>query len=143
MGCTQTSAKAVRNLNGPGGIALDLSRGLMYWADHGEGDIRQANLDGTGQVTLVKGLNGPGVVTLDLSPDLPITLQPGAASPGPFTLVWNALMGRGYQIQFKEDLAQTNWTNLGRALTATNTIMKAFDPVGPGQRRFYRVMLLP
>src|SRR5260370_358936 len=28
---------------------------LMYWTDYGSGDIRQANLDGTGQTILVRG----------------------------------------------------------------------------------------
>jgi hypothetical protein len=47
--------------------ALDLVNGWIYWNDYGGGDIRRANLDGTGQTILVKGLNGPKGVALDLA----------------------------------------------------------------------------
>jgi hypothetical protein len=45
---------------------LDLAGGLMYWADFNGGDIRRANLDGSGQATLVTGLGAPRGVVLDL-----------------------------------------------------------------------------
>src|SRR5262249_32255659 len=51
---------------GPGGIALDLAGGLIYWTNDG-GDIRRANLDGSGQTILVSGLNRPQSMALDLA----------------------------------------------------------------------------
>src|SRR5262249_37513937 len=48
--------------NGPSASppALDLARGQMYWTDGingGPGALRRANLDGSGQTTLVSGLS--------------------------------------------------------------------------------------
>jgi Domain of unknown function (DUF5050)/Low-density lipoprotein receptor repeat class B len=40
---------------------------FMYWSDAGGGDIQRANLDGSGQVTLVSGLFRPIGPTLDLA----------------------------------------------------------------------------
>src|SRR5262249_15227305 len=40
---------------------------LMYWVDYEAGDIRRANLDGSGQQILIKGLNGPLGPALDLA----------------------------------------------------------------------------
>ncbi len=45
--------------------------GLMYWSDFGSGDIRRANLDGTGQQTLLTGLPGPTAISLDLTAPIP------------------------------------------------------------------------
>jgi sugar lactone lactonase YvrE len=51
----------------PGGIALDVSHGLMYWTDFNANDIRRANLDGSGQQTLVTKLSTPFGIALDLA----------------------------------------------------------------------------
>jgi hypothetical protein len=59
------------------------------------------------------------------------------------TLIWTATAGLYYQPQYNPDLSPTNWINLGYTLTATNEIASATDELGPGTRRFYRVVLLP
>jgi hypothetical protein len=133
----------VRNQNAPAGIALDLSQGHLYWANYGGGDIRRANLDGTQQMALITGLSGPAYVALDLSVPPPLNIQTTARTNSGFTLSWNALMGRAYQVQFKSDLTQSNWTNLGGRVTATDTTMTAVDANLTDPQRFYRVQLLP
>jgi sugar lactone lactonase YvrE len=40
---------------------------FIYWVDYNLGDIRRANLDGSGPETLVKGLSSPGGIALDPS----------------------------------------------------------------------------
>ena len=133
----------VRSQNDPAEIALDVSNGHMYWANYGGGDIRRANLDGTGQATLIRGRNGPAFITLDLSVLPPLNIEAVTKSDNGFTLNWNALMGRAYQVQFKTDLAQPTWINLVLRLTATNATMTASDSVVTDPQRFYRVLLLP
>ncbi|RKU11904.1 hypothetical protein C6502_07370 [Candidatus Poribacteria bacterium] len=58
--------------NGPGGIALDVTDGKMYWADdgvgRGRGKIQRANLDGTNVQDLVTtGLVRPQRIALDVA----------------------------------------------------------------------------
>ncbi len=97
----------------------------------------------TARSHLIRGQSQPAIVTLDLSVLPPLNLQVATTSDAGLALSWNALMGRAYQVQFKTDLTQTNWSNLGLRVTATNTTMIAFDPVGSDPQRFYRVFLLP
>jgi sugar lactone lactonase YvrE len=48
--------------------AMDQARSdFIYWSDFEGGDIRRANLDGSGQTILVSGLNGPTGVALDVA----------------------------------------------------------------------------
>jgi hypothetical protein len=48
-----------------------------------------------------------------------------------------------YQLQFKTNLTQPNWTNASGPITATNTSATASDIIGPDRQRFYRVALMP
>ena len=57
---------------------------------------------------------------------------------------WNALTGLVYQVQFKTNLLQTNWTVL-KSITATNTTISFVDtnPITGSPQKFYRLLLLP
>ena len=68
---------------------------------------------------------------------LSITVSNSVANLG-----WNALAGRGYQLEYKNDLAAA-WSNLPPMITATGSLAAVSDPIGNSQRRFYRVGLLP
>jgi uncharacterized repeat protein (TIGR03803 family) len=76
---------------------------------------------------------------LSLAPILQSPTRNNAA----FNFSWGAVVGLNYQIQFKTNLAQTAWADLGSALAATNGTVQVSDPIGPGPQRFYRVLLLP
>ena len=52
---------------GPRGIALDLSRGKMYWTDTGAGKIQRANLDGSNIEDLITILDAPHQISLDFN----------------------------------------------------------------------------
>ena len=56
---------------------------------------------------------------------------------------WGAVTGLTYQLQFKTNLAQSVWANLGSSLVATNGAMQISVPLGADPRRFYRMTLLP
>jgi hypothetical protein len=73
-----------------------------------------------------------------VNPDiLSLTLGPGNA----VTLVWAAQAGRSYRVQFKNDLNETMWTNLGGDVTAMSATASANDTL-VGEQRFYRVLLV-
>jgi len=46
-------------------------------------------------------------------------------------------------VQYKSDLTQSSWVNLGSATTATSTNMSYTDTPGINSPRFYRVITLP
>ena len=54
-----------------------------------------------------------------------------------------ASAGRHYQLQSRERLDDSMWTNVGDQLTAISSWIQVFDPSPPGNtQRFYRVVLL-
>ena len=64
------------------------------------------------------------------------------ATNGIATVTWNSVAGLAYQVQYRTNIVQTNWLNLGPAITATNNTASVTDPVGSGVQRFYRVVWL-
>jgi hypothetical protein len=50
-----------------------------------------------------------------------------------------------YQVQYKTNLVQTNWINLGKPLIATNGNLTVSDTnaIRSSPQRFYRVQVLP
>ncbi len=67
------------------------------------------------------------------------------ANSGTFNLTWATAAGVVYQVQYKTNLLQANWINLGKLLVATNTSLTVSDPnaLNSSPRRFYRLMVLP
>jgi len=85
------------------------------------------------------GIGGYGTLfRLDMTPALQTPSQSGST----LGLGWTAVTGLKYQIQFKTNLAQSAWANLGGPITATNSITWASDSIGSDQC-IYRVALLP
>ena len=76
-----------------------------------------------------------------LSLPLPPVFKSVIQTTGMVTLVWSTVASQTNQLQYSTNLAQTNWTDLGGAVVATNGIMTASDPVGTDPQRFYRVVL--
>ena len=51
--------------------------------------------------------------------------------------------GGAYQLQYNPDLGSTNWTSLGRPVTATGATLSFRDSLTNDSHRFYRVVLQP
>jgi len=64
-------------------------------------------------------------------------------SPSSINLIWPAAAGHNYQAQFKTNLTQPGWLNLGGAITATNSTMTTTDAIGQSTPRYYRVLFQP
>jgi len=94
--------------------------------------------------TSAGGAHGDGAIfRLSLvSPPRPV-FQSVTKAGGTITLTWSALAGQTYQLQFKTNLYQMSWNNLGSAITATNSTATASDSLGPDPQRFYRVEIGP
>ncbi len=79
------------------------------------------------------------VVDTNFSP----AVQTMVVTGGTIILGWNAAVGQTYQLQYKTDLNQTNWNNLGTVITASNVLASTSDKIGPDNQRFYRVLPIP
>jgi hypothetical protein len=62
---------------------------------------------------------------------------------GNLGLTWSAVPGRAYQLQYRTDLQQGAWVNLGGINIASGPTLTIYDPLGLDPQRFYRVGLLP
>jgi len=61
---------------------------------------------------------------------------------GGATVVWSAVPGRTYQVQFKDDINDLNWSDFGGPSTASSTTGSLTDPTpSSSSHRFYRVIL--
>jgi uncharacterized repeat protein (TIGR02543 family) len=75
--------------------------------------------------------------------DQPPVFQSVVQIAGELTFTWSAVAGRTYQVQYRTDWLQTNWSDLGIPTFATNDTTSASDSAGPDPQRFYRITLLP
>jgi hypothetical protein len=71
-----------------------------------------------------------------------LSLQMSSAA-GAVTISWDTVIGKNYQVQFKNDLTAA-WTNLGATVTATNLSLSVTDnATGASKQHVYRVTVAP
>jgi len=66
-------------------------------------------------------------------------VSPGA---GQVTLTWEAAPGRSYRVQYKDDLSQTQWSDLSGGVGVYGVMATCVDTAGAFNQRFYRVALV-
>jgi hypothetical protein len=111
--------------------------GVPYGA--GRADIRLA-MPADGELYVLS--KSDGMIRRLTSVANPPTIQSTTLSNGVATLTWTSISNRQYRIQFNDDLASTNWTDLPGDVLATNSISSKTDPAA-GPARYYRVITLP
>jgi hypothetical protein len=80
--------------------------------------------------------------TLTVLTPVPPALQAAALSGGLFSLSWTATAGAAYQVQYNPLLTDSNWSNLGGHIVATEATASVIDAITNVQR-FYRVLQVP
>ena len=70
-------------------------------------------------------------------------IQSISRSGNTVTLTWSAGGGGNYQVQYKTNLSQVGWSNLGGLIPAVNLTTSTTDVNPPDAARFYRVQVLP
>ena len=83
-----------------------------------------------------------GLDDVSVLPIVPPQFQSVSRVAGTFNCQWAALPGLSYQVQYKTNLAQSTWANLGNPITATNSL-GTFSDSSSDQRRFYRILISP
>jgi hypothetical protein len=73
----------------------------------------------------------------------PPAFQSISAGGGSVSLTWSTVPGRSYQLQFKTDLTQGTWSNLGGPVTASDWTISFTDSSAADTQRLYRVGILP
>jgi hypothetical protein len=60
---------------------------------------------------------------------------------GSAILKWQTVVGGHYQVQYKADLYQTNWNNLGNSVLASGSSLSSTNGVNGIGQRYYRVVV--
>lgn len=96
------------------------------------------------QVAARNDANYFGFDDVSVTPVPPVAFTGFSASGNAFQLAWNSLPGLNYQVQYKTNLAQANWLNLGSVAAVTNAAAFAdTNSAGASCQRFYRLVLWP
>jgi subtilase family serine protease len=86
--------------------------------------------------------DGFGLDDVTVTPLPAILFQTVTKTNGILNFTWNALTGLVFQVQYKTNLLQADWINLGAVITATNVTAIATNLIGSDPQRFYRLQLL-
>ncbi|MGO8679046.1 MAG: choice-of-anchor tandem repeat GloVer-containing protein [Limisphaerales bacterium] len=106
------------------------------------GGLVQAS-DGNFYGTAATGGAYSNGVIFRVSVPLPPVIRSVAATPEAVALTWSAVATQSYQVQYKNSLAETNWTNLGGSLDAVGGTLKTADLAPRVPQRWYRILALP
>ena len=79
----------------------------------------------------------------DFAPPNPPTGSASLPGGGIVRLTFIVQTGYAYQMQYKNELSDTNWLPLGATFAATNTSLIVDDPMANQPQRFYRLMAVP
>jgi len=58
-------------------------------------------------------------------------------------MTWPSVPGRNYQMQYKTNLQDAVWNQLGAAINAAGLSTSVTNNLGSAKRRFYRLLLAP
>lgn len=86
-----------------------------------------------------------GLDDISVTPVPVPAFQAATKTSSTFNLTWGTMTGLVYQVQYKTNLLQTNWINLGKPLIATNgnLTMSDTNATSSSPQRFYRLMVSP
>lgn len=84
-----------------------------------------------------------GLDDVSVLPVPPAIFQSPTVSRKSVQLSWTSMAGLAYQVQYKTNLLQSSWSNLGSPIPATGSSASATDTPGTDAQRFYRLIVLP
>ena len=124
--------------NAPVGMSINSSNGIVAWTP------TDVNI-GTTNTFVVQVVDDGSPILADSKIGTVAVLPPPAfqvtaVSNGIVTLAWSSIANQTYRVQFKNDLTDANWIDLGAVIIASGSTATATDSLG-GNERFYRIVL--
>lgn len=113
---------------------------FLGWSGAVSGVKTQISLVMTGHKSVTASFGAP---VPPVEPPIFESVSTTVGGGGTFSFTWSTIPGRRYQAQFKTNLTQTVWLDLGAPVTATDVMTTLNDAIGANPQRFYRVGLLP
>lgn len=123
----------------PPGATINSTNGLFAWP------TTAADANTTNHITVrvsdsgTPSLSATATFTVTVVP--PPRLESVSLSNGVVTMVWSAIPGRAYRVEFKDDLNAPGWTALTPEVTATGPTAVFTEALAAAQR-FYRIVAL-
>ena len=125
----------------PAGAGINATNGLLVWPSTAA-DLNTTNLfavrvtdDGVPPLSdtqsfLATVVSLPTIISIAISNDVA-------------ALTWTAIPNQGYRLQFKDQLAATNWTTSSPEIVAQGSTASSTNAVSGQGSRFYRVLVTP
>jgi len=125
----------------PAGAGINATNGLLIWPSTAA-DLNTTNLfavrvtdDGVPPLSdtqsfLATVVSLPTIISIAISNDIA-------------ALTWTAVPNQGYRLQFKDQLAATNWITSSPEIVAQGSTASSTNAVGGQGSRFYRVLVTP
>jgi hypothetical protein len=118
--------------------------GLITWAP-GFGQVPSTNLfisivtDYSPFAVNTQHLSATNSFVVTVLPPIAPLIEAIAMADGTAIITWSSAVGGIYRLQTKEDLSDSNWTDVPADFIATSNSISATNDVGLAQTRFYRV----
>jgi hypothetical protein len=135
---------AYQLMNPPPGASID-GNGVITWTP----SPLEAPSTNIFETVVADEPNGPALsatnsfVVIVLPAIVPPMFQSISITNGEVTLIWSAVNGRNYRVQYSDDLSATNWIDIAPDVTASGPAASLTSPIGEAMQRYYRVFVLP
>ncbi len=128
--------------NAPSGARIDPSSGLFSWV------TTNGLVASTNSITVRATDNGTPPLNDSKTFAVFIAARPQFAGTvvqnnSQLQLTFGTILGQSYQVQFKTNLADASWTNLGGSITGTDSQRNVSDDITGAPQRFYRLLVTP
>ncbi len=131
-------------LDAPAGAAVDAD-GIITWtptASQGPSTNTFTMMVADDGIPPLQATNHFAVIVPD-TVLLPFAIASLAMVGDQIVITWEATPGRSYRLQYKTELAETNWIDVLGVIHAETTTATATNALEVAEDRFYRVRLLP
>lgn len=128
--------------NAPAGAGINPSTGAFLWTPN------NGVVSGTNPVTVCVADNGFPPLSATRTFSVIVSAPPQLTAVNPqvdnqVQISFATLPGQNYQVQYKDDLMDTDWTSLGGIIFGIGSFTNFYDDLSRNSQRFYRLLASP